>query len=689
LQKIEKDGGGDTLDDHNFDPMLEAFIFETSQQVEQLEQSVIKAESIGEYSTEIVNEIFRIMHTIKSSAAMMLFNNMSNIAHSVEDLFYFLREKKPANVDTSKLCDLVLAGIDFIKLELEKIKNNDPADGNESPLIEKINDHLIILKQMNGQDENTDERRKKKPKNKFYIGPERIKVKTDDYGFKCVVHYQNGCEMENIRAYMLIHNLQDISSEFYHIPEDITDNNESVEYIKKNGFTIYFKTIKSYSEMEDFFNHVAFVDHYELLQLDNKEEFRVKEICNMEFSIDTDQDHHEKELQVPIHQQSKMISVNVQKLDMLMDLVGEMVISEAMVTQNPDLKDLNLDNFQKAARQLRKITSEIQDIVMSIRMVPLGPTFFKMNRIVRDMSKSLNKEVHLEIIGEETEVDKNIIDNLGDPLMHIVRNALDHGIEPTSERISKGKPSEGLISLEAKNAGSEVLVIIKDNGRGLNKEKILQKALENGLITKSPEDMNDREIFNLIFLPGFSTKEVVTEYSGRGVGMDVVTKGIEAVGGSIHVDSMEDVGTTITIKIPLTLAIIAGMNIRVGNARYTLPLTTIKESFRPKEDDVFNDPAGNEMIMIRGVCYPVLRLHEFFHVKTEITHFHEGIMIMLEHEQKAVCLFVDELLGEQQVVVKALPDYIKKFKKIQGLAGCTLLGDGGISLILDVDGLTG
>jgi two-component system, chemotaxis family, sensor kinase CheA len=677
------------LDELSFDPMLEAFIFETSQQIEQLEQSVIKAESIGEYSTEIVNEIFRIMHTIKSSAAMMLFNNMSNIAHNTEDLFYFLREKKPSNVDHSRLCDLVLAGIDFIKLELEKIKNNDPADGDEGQLIDNISDHLILLKQMNGLDPGADERGNKKPKHKFYIGPERIEEKTKDHAFKCTVHYQDGCEMENIRAFMLIHNLQDVSSEFHHIPEDITDNYESAEVIKNDGFTIYFKTEKSYAEMEKFFNHIAFLERYELLHLDNEEEFKVKEIKNPSFMIDKVHDNCEKAIPVANQQQSKIISVNVQKLDLLMDLVGEMVISEAMVTQNPDIKDLDLDNFQKAARQLRKITGEIQDIVMSIRMVPLGPTFVKMNRIVRDMSRNLNKEVHLKIIGEDTEVDKNIIDNISDPLMHIVRNALDHGIEPTAERVSKDKPKEGVISLEAKNAGSEVLVIIKDDGRGLNKDKILLKAMENGLLTKSPEEMIDREIFNLIFLPGFSTKEVVTEYSGRGVGMDVVTKGIEAVGGSIHVDSIEDEGTTITIKIPLTLAIISGMNIRVGNARYTLPLTSIKESFRPKEDDVFNDPAGNEMIMIRGACYPVLRLHEFFQVETEMINFHEGIMIMLEQEEKAVCLFVDELLGEQQVVVKSLPDYIKKFKKIQGVAGCTLLGDGSISLILDVDGLTG
>jgi two-component system chemotaxis sensor kinase CheA len=319
-------------------------------------------------------------------------------------------------------------------------------------------------------------------------------------------------------------------------------------------------------------------------------------------------------------------------------------------------------------------------------MVPLGPTFFKMNRIVRDMSKKLNKEVHLDIIGEDTEVDKNIIEHIGDPLMHLVRNAVDHGIETTEERISIGKAAAGTITLEAKNAGSEVLIVIRDDGKGLNKDRILQKAMENGLLNKAPEEMTDREIFNLIFLPGFSTKEAVTEYSGRGVGMDVVVNNIEAVGGAIQVESFEGKGTTITLKIPLTLAIIDGMNIRVGNSRYTIPITSIKESFRPKENEVFRDPDENEMIMIRGQCYPILRLHELYNVKSKVTNVHLGIIIMLESESKTVCIFADELIGEQQVVVKSLPKYIKDIKKIDGISGCTLLGDGSISLILNVEG---
>jgi two-component system chemotaxis sensor kinase CheA len=379
-----------------------------------------------------------------------------------------------------------------------------------------------------------------------------------------------------------------------------------------------------------------------------------------------------------------IISVDVTKLDKLMDLMGEMVIAEAMVTQNPELQSLKLNSFYKAARQLQKITSEMQDMIMSIRMVPLSATFQKMHRIVRDMSRKLNKEVQLKLIGEETEVDKNIIEHISDPLMHLVRNSIDHGIEMADERAAAGKPREGHVTLEAQNAGSDVLVIVRDDGKGLNKEKILKKAIEHGLINKSESEMTDREIYNLIFLPGFSTNDSVTEYSGRGVGMDVVLKNLEAIGGSAAVDSTEGEGTVTTLKIPLTLAIIDGMNIRVGDARYTLPTVSIQETFRAKGSDTFQDTEGNEMIMVRGQCYPILRLHKIYAIQTEITDLTRGIMLMVEQDGKSVCLFADELLGQHQVVFKALPGYIKNTRKIDGLAGCTLLGDGSISLILNI-----
>ena len=693
------------LEQYTNEPMLDMFLFETGQLIEQLEQIILSSEKGSCFTPTAINDIFRIMHTVKGSSAMMMFNNISTISHSMEDIFYYLREDKPQNIDCTQLSDLVLEGIDFIKVEIEKIKNGDPTDENSSMITTSLKNFLCTLKKDNNSHTFQDKDTVQQNNQKYYIMQDKSGNAIYNHRYKAVIYFDEGCEMENIRAYTIIRNLKEITKEFFFVPEDIIDNDESVQVIRKEGFQIYIKSDYSFEKMHEFLMQTIFLKSLELIQLENEEDFeqfkKINQITTNENKITT-KENSIKVPQLNVRQMDdesadknncatasthSIISVSVSKLDKLMDLVGEMVIAEAMVIQNPDLQELELDNFQKAARQLNKITSEIQDMVMSIRMVSLSATFLKMHRVVRDMCKKLGKEVELEIIGEETEVDKNIIEHISDPLMHLVRNALDHGIECSEDRVQKGKSCVATLTLEAKNAGSDVLVIVKDNGRGLDKSQILRKAKEKGLLYKNEDEMTDREIYNLILLPGFSTKDSISEFSGRGVGMDVVTKNIEMVGGSIAVDSIADKGTTITLKIPLTLAIIDGMNIKVGNTCYTIPTIAIKESFRPRDEDIITDPDGNEMIMVRGKCYPILRLHQKYKIKTKVTNFIDGIIIMVEQDNKTICIFADELMGQQQVVVKTLPVYIQMFKKVKGLAGCTLLGDGSISLITDIAGL--
>ena len=674
------------------DPLLDMFIFETNQLIDQLEEILLVSEESKNLTGENINEIFRIMHTIKSSSAMMEFNNISKLTHKVEDLFYLIRENHPDNLDCSRVCDLVLLAFDFIKGELLKIEEGKETDGDESSIVCKI---ASYTEELSG---NKDDNKNLNKENQINNQPEeqtavnqKSAQQTISGDYEARIYFEEGCGMEDIRAFSIINNLKDISYDIHHVPENL--DNLASGYIIEHGFYVSFKSESDISEIKKVFEDELFVKNYELDYVDKKKDEK-QNIENKNEPVQENKIHQESDNLKNLNEQltknikQSLINVNVLKLDKLMDLVGEIVITESMVTRNPDLAGLQLDNFNKSARQLRKLTDELQDTVMSIRMVPIASTFQKMHRIVRDMGKKLNKDVEFVISGEDTEVDKSIIDHLSDPLMHLVRNAMDHGIECEVERISKGKAPKGKVTLSAKNSGGEVIITLTDDGRGLDKKKILEKAKEKGLTEKNDSEITDSEIYSFIMLPGFSTNDEVNEYSGRGVGMDVVKKNIDKVGGRVLIESEVNAGTTIIIKIPLTLAIIDGMEVTVGDNIYTIPITTIRESFKPEKTSLLKDSDNNEMIMIRGSCYPIFRLNKLFGVATNIIDLCDGIIVMVEANDKNICLFVDKLIGEQQVVVKSFPSYLMKYKaKESGIGGCTILGDGSISLIIDAAGI--
>ncbi|MCH7674109.1 chemotaxis protein CheA [candidate division KSB1 bacterium] len=382
--------------------------------------------------------------------------------------------------------------------------------------------------------------------------------------------------------------------------------------------------------------------------------------------------------------QRQSIRVDIEKLEMLLDLVGELVIAEAMVAQNPDLKELlnvSLDRFEKSASHLNKITRDLQDIATSIRMIPLSATFRRMIRLVRDLAHKTGKKVDLEIIGEEIEVDKTVIEKITDPLVHMIRNSIDHGIATPESRKKLGKPETGHLLLEAKYVGGEVWISIKDDGQGLNREKILERAIEKGLVEGDGLDIPDAQIWQLIFQPGFSTAEKVTAVSGRGVGMDVVRRNIEDIRGKVDIVCVPGEGTEVILRIPLTLAIIDGMLIRVGRSLYIIPIIAIRETIKAKYKDITTMMDGQEIINIRGNLYPIVRLHEFYGIEPSSTELTEGILMIVENAGRRFCLFVDELIGQQQIVIKGLSEYIGQVKAI---SGCTILGDGKVCLIIDI-----
>jgi len=377
----------------------------------------------------------------------------------------------------------------------------------------------------------------------------------------------------------------------------------------------------------------------------------------------------------------KDIRVDLEKVDKLVDLVGELALAEDMVIQNPDLQGMSHDNFDRAAHQLDKIISEIQYVSMSLRMIPIAGIFRKMIRLVHDLSYKTGKKVRLETAGEETEIDKTVADNIGDPLVHIVRNAIDHGIETPEEREKLGKNPIGKVSIEAKHEGGEVWIVIRDDGRGLNREKILEKAVARGLVAGDGSELTDEEVFRFIFEPGFSTAGRISEISGRGVGMDVVRKNMERINGTVDIQSAPGRGTTITLRIPLTLATMEGMLVQVGASRYTIPLMSIRECIKPDPKDITVSIDGQEIVKVRGELLPVIRLHELFRITPEHYELESGHLIILQHRDQSFCVAVDRIIGQQQVVIKGLSDYIGN---VRCVSGCTILGDGEVSLILDV-----
>lgn len=718
------------------EPMLEMYVFETVQLINRLEQLIMNGEKDGDFN-DAIDEIFRIMHTIKGNSMMMLFEGIANTAHKLEDLFDFIRKNEDIEANYETITDLVLETIDFTKGELAKIEENQDVDGDSSDLTNRILEYLESLKFMSGVSENdlmsTEESDKKSnisENQKFYISPSKDLTNNDSgetkssdnpnyKTYEVFIKFESGCEMENVRAFSIIHNLQDVASDIYHLPKNIVEDENACHIISENGVKIVFKSMKILEDLNMYFAGIAFLESYDIQETtSNSFEKFINEYNNYS-SNKKEESEDESDMEIlstdivdstlidekseliksekvkskkakskksskESSTQNNYISVGITKVDLLMDLIGELVVSESMVTKNPDLEGLELDGFEKASRQLRIIINELQDVVMSIRMVPLTLTFQKMIRLVRDMSKKIEKDVELILIGENTEVDKKVIEKIGDPLMHIIRNSMDHGIEDEETRIQNGKEAKGKIILEARHSGGDVWITIKDDGGGLDREKILEKAISKGLLDKAAEDYSDKEVYNLIFKAGFSTKESVTEFSGRGVGLDVVVQNIEELGGTVIVDSKPGIGSEFAIRIPLTLAIVDGMMMKVGKSIFTVPITSIKESFSVKSKDVICDPDGNEMIMVRGECLPVLRLHDRYKLHTDVTKIENGIVMMIENDNKSNLIFADQIIGEQQVVVKGLSKFMKK---IEGVSGCALLGDGTISLIIDPAGL--
>ncbi len=719
-------------EEFNTDDMLGMYLFENGQLLENLQEIVLDQKDESCFDEESINEIFRAMHTIKGSSAIMMFDDITKIAHKLEDVFFYLRESHPTNVPHLELVTHVLDVADFISSELEKIQAGEQPDGDSTELLEELEKFLCKIK---GEEPpkpgDKAAKKKEEPKSEtqqYYVAP-AVTASSSHY-YRIYLEYFPEIQLANVHAYKIVYALKEVAEDMMYSPEDIITNEESADAIIEDGFKILLQTQSTEEQLREIIRtgyDIKKVDIFECsandfrcgfdgvstqpqIDLDSSveaiEEKAEKEAADQpaeppkskkpapgDFVIESKSPGQSKKLakdKPKKAEKAAFISVDIGKMDMLMDLIGELVISESVVLQNQDLKvpGLKLDNFNKAAAEMSKISTDLQNVIMSMRMVPLTNTFQKMNRIVFDVSRKLGKDIDFEMVGETTEVDKNIIEHISDPLMHLVRNSVDHGIESKEDRIAAGKSERGKITLSAKTESGKVWISVTDNGGGLDREKILAKARKNGILDPAKPDSAyaDKEVYQLITLPGFSTNENVTEYSGRGVGMDVVVSNLQEIGGALDIESSPGVGSTMNLKIPLTLAIIDGIVLQVGQQNFVIETGVVKEFKRVTEDMIIHDPSGVESLMIRGECYPVRRLGEWYNLPEYKKEMEDGMMVIIEVEQRQICLFVDSLGEKQEIVVKPIPSYIKKVK---GLSGCTQLGDGSIALILDPGAICG
>ena len=639
--------------------MADMFVFETGDLLEKLDEILMRTEQEDSISSNDINEIFRTMHTIKGSAAMMSMHNMSTLAHSVEDLFYIIREDPTVKYDKPALYELLFSASDNLKSELDSLYDDAPLT-DFSELENKIHAFAATMKGQPATDSSDTSSADTNTYEGLFPDDEKEGVLT----YK--ITYSESCAMPDMRALVLLRALGKMCEVIKTFPEDLDAYNAGDEISKKG---LYIKLITD--------------DPNGVLDL-------------MKNAVNVDKAEQAKKPEQPAnavpkkpaekHEQS-MISVKLDKLNRLLDLVAEIVITEGSVISSPDLKkaEINLDRFNKSSRELKKLTDELQDVVMSIRMVPVSTAFQKMNRVVRDMNQKLKKNVTLVFEGQETEVDKSIVDILNDPLMHIVRNAVDHGIEDPEVRAKAGKTEPATVTLSAGYDSNEVVISCRDNGAGMDTAKLMAKAKKNGMLTKPENEYTDKEIFNFVVAAGFSTNDKITEYSGRGVGMDVVKKNLEKVGGKLYVDSKFGEGSVFTIRIPLSLSILDVLSVDVGGENFSLPVSAVSEAFSCKAESFITDPEGNEFIMLREKCLPLIRMSDHFDIPNAEKDVTKGIMLCCKDGGKEAVLMADRITVDQQVVVKPFSPLLDAYPlKESGMAGCSVLGDGSITIILDM-----
>lgn len=704
--------------------LLEEFIAECADMLDEIEPIFIDLGNTQDIDTETVNKIFRVFHSIKGSAGFLNFNNIAEVTHNAETLLdafrntkmemsqYFLDVllstvdalRKMLDVVASVHSDEAMSEVNkktsgFLMEAIEKTKqesfDSHPPSGppKEEKLEIKLDDdndfELEISLEMAARfAQESGELLDKAEESLLKIeksDPATIKALLDE-AFRAMHSFKGNC------GFMQLGDFESLS----HATESILDclRQESLEASETN-IDILLQTLDTLRKgLSDYSaNSTTEIPNCPLLveflfdclpSEGEKEKEKTPESLEQTLKVQTTESQERKAEQKTV--KKKDVRVDVEKLDSLINLIGELVIAESMVLGNKKIAQIEDEELERSIHHLQRISSNLQDVAMSVRMVPLAGTFKKMIRLVHDLGRKSGKKAEVVISGEDTEVDKNVIEEISDPIVHIIRNSIDHGLEAPDERKKKKKTETGKISITAKHESGEVWISISDDGKGLDREKILEKARRQGLAGANAENLPDSEVFAYIFEPGFSTAEKITDISGRGVGMDVVKKNIEKLNGKISIKSEQGKGASIILQLPLTLAIIDGMLIRSGESLYTMPLLSIRESIVADPNKITVTPGGVEHVLVRDEIIPVLRLNEIYKNKSsgEKKELEKGVLVIVESDSETAALFVDEIIGQQEIVIKGLS---KILGSVRGVSGCTVLGNGEVSLITDVGGL--
>ncbi|HHM06309.1 MAG TPA: chemotaxis protein CheA [Gammaproteobacteria bacterium] len=676
----------------DMDQFLHTFYEESFEGLEIMESNLLNLD-VGAADDDMVNSIFRAAHSIKGGSATFGLTDVAEFTHVLETLLDEVRDGK--RCVTQELVDLFLRCVDCLKDMLTSLQDGEAVDQEKKQGLQ-----AELEAELNGGDKEPPSEPSRPTEPAAAEGEPKARIWK--ISFKPLHHlFKTGNDPELIFQELASHGTLQATVNCDDLPI-LADVDPEDCYL---SWELQMASASSRDELKAAFEWVE--DDCEL-SIEESGEARVPAAqTGGESNSEAVKGEHRSASPPPLQKnaparsgkagsdkpskvskgEGSSIRVSIDKIDDLINMVGELVITQSMLGQiSADFSEITPNDFEKlkdGLANLERNTRELQESVMRIRMLPISFAFNRFPRMVHDLSSKLNKSVVLKMSGEQTELDKTVMEKIGDPLVHLVRNSLDHGIETPEERRKAGKPETGTVHLNAFHKGGNIVIEITDDGAGINKERVLRKAIERGLVNEG-ETLSDEHIYDLLFEPGFSTAAQVSDVSGRGVGMDVVKRNMQDLGGSIELDSVEGQGSTFRIRLPLTLAILDGQLVRVGSDTFIIPLVSIVESLQINEKSVNTIAGSSEIYKLRDDYIPIVRLYDVFGQTPDSENLVGGLLVVVEGEGQKVGLFVDEMLGQQQVVIKSLET---NFKRIEGISGATILGDGKVSLILDVAGL--